>query len=110
VGYFADLIDDGLIERPLEVKGKTKPTWWRQLTAGQRVELLRGQMVKSDGIMEMELSANAERNHRLVLMTLCDESGTPVYKSLKDVQAEPSWLIDALVRLANEVNKDEGNG
>ena len=110
MGYFADLIDDGLIERALEVKGKKKTTWWRQLTAGQRVELLRGQVVKSDGTMEMELSANAERNHRLVQMTLCDESGAPLYKSLRELQAEPSWLIDALVKLANEVNKDEGNG
>ena len=38
MGYFADLIDGGLIERALEVKGKSKATYWRQLTAGQRVE------------------------------------------------------------------------
>ena len=109
MGYFADLVDEGLIERPLEVKGKAKATYWRQLTAGQRVELLRGQTVRSDGSMEMDLSANAERNQRLVQMTLCDETGAPVYRSLKDLQAEPSWLVDALVKLANEVSRDEGN-
>ncbi len=109
MGYFADLIDGGLIERALEVKGKSKATYWRQLTAGQRVELLRGQVVNSAGVMEMELSANAERNQRLVQMTLCDESGALVYKGLKELQAEPAWLVDALVKLANEVNKDEGN-
>lgn len=110
MGYFADLVDEGLVERVLEVKGKTKVTHWRQLTAGQRVELLRGQTVKSDGSMEMDLSANAERNQKLVQMTLCDAAGAPVYKALKDLQSEPSWLVDALVKLANEVNRDEGNG
>lgn len=49
MSYFDDLIDASLIQRELSVRGKTVPTWWKPLTAGQRVELLRGQVVKSNG-------------------------------------------------------------
>lgn len=114
MGYFADLIDDRLIERALELRGKSITTYWRPLTAGQRVELLRGQVVKSDGdkagVMEVELSASAERGQRLVQMTLCDKEGNPLYRTLKDMQSEPALLVEALVRLANEVHSDPGNG
>ena len=115
MGYFSDLIDSGLITRALTVRGKTKDTYWRPLTAGQRVELLRGQVIKSDGtesrVMEIVLADSAERQQKLVQMTLCTEDGTPVYKSLKELQAEPAWLADALGRLAQQVHEgDEGNG
>jgi hypothetical protein len=114
MGYFSDLIDEGLIERALEVRGKSKPTYWRQLTAGQRVELLRGQVVRAEQdavhVMEVVLSDSAERSHRLVQMTLVTETGEPVYANVKQLQGEPAWLVEALVRLANEVNNDQGNG
>lgn len=110
MSYFSGLIDTGLIERPLELRGKSVPTFWRPLTAGQRVELLRGQIVKSGaeggGVMEVELSASAERGQRLVLMTLCDADGAPLYAKLRDLQAEPALLVEALVKLANEVHAD----
>lgn len=113
MGYFSDLIDTGLITRPLTARGKTIDTHWRQLTAGQRVELLRGQVVKSDGegarVVEVVLAESAERQQRLVQMTLCDAEGNPLYKTLRELQAEPAWLVDALVKLADAVHA-EGNG
>ena len=113
MGYFDDLIDASLIQRELSVRGKTVPTWWKPLTAGQRVDLLRGQVVKSDGesasVVEVDLAQSAERSQRMVVMTLCTEDGQAVYRTLKDLQSDPSWLIDALVDLARKVH-DEGNG
>lgn len=113
MSYFDDLIDASLIQRDLSVGGKTKKTWWRQLTAGQRVELLRGQVVRIDGesasVVEVEMAQSAERSQRMVVMTLCTEDGQAVYRTLKDLQSHPSWLIDALVDLARKVH-DEGNG
>lgn len=114
MGYFADLVDSGLVSRELTLKGKSITTWWRPLTAGQRVELLRGQVVKSDGgntsIMEVDLAASAERSQRLVQLTLCDAEGVLLYKNMKELQAEPSALVEALARIASEVHRDEGNG
>ena len=113
MGYFSDLIDTGLVQRDVTMRGKSVPTWWRQLTAGQRVDLLRGQTVRSDAasgsVMEVDLAASAERNQRLVVMTLADEAGRPLYCSLKELQAEPAQLVDLLVAMANEVHRDEGN-
>ncbi len=113
MSYFDDLIDSAPIERELSVRGKTVPTWWKPLTAGQRVELLRGQVVTSDGesasVVEVDLAQSAERSQRMVVMTLCDEAGQAVYRSLKELQGEPSWLVDALVDLSRKVH-DEGNG
>lgn len=114
MGYFSDLIDTGLVQRDVTMRGKSVPTWWRQLTAGQRVDLLRGQTMRSDAasggsVMEVDLAASAERNQRLVVMTLADESGRPMYGSLKELQAEPAQLVDLLVAMANEVHRDEGN-
>ncbi len=113
MSYFDDLIDSAPIERELSVRGKTVPTWWKPLTAGQRVELLRGQVVRSDGesasVVEVDLAQSAERSQRMVVMTLCTQDGQAVYRTLKDLQSDPSWLIDALVDLARKVH-DEGNG
>jgi len=113
MSYFDDLIDASLIQRELSVRGKTVPTWWKPLTAGQRVELLRGQVVRSDGesasAVEVDLAQSAERSQRMVVMTLCTQDGQAVYRALKDLQSDPSWLIDALVDLARKVH-DEGNG
>ena len=113
MSYFDDLIDASLIQRELSVRGKTVPTWWKPLTAGQRVELLRGQVVKSNGesasVVEVDLAQSAERSQRMVVMTLCTQDGQAVYRTLKDLQCDPSWLIDALVELARKVH-DEGNG
>lgn len=112
MGYFDDLIESGLVQRDLEARGRTKATYWKPLTAGQRVELLRGQVVRSDGesasVVEVDLAQSAERSQRMVVMTLCDEAGQAVYRKLTDLQAEPSWLVDALVDLARKVH-DEGN-
>ena len=114
MGYFSDITDGSLTEKELSVRGKTKPTFWKHLTAGQRVELLRRQVVKSDGsemrIIEVNLAESAERNQRLVQMTLCDRNGNPVYGSLKELQEEPDWLVSALGALANNVHSEADEG
>lgn len=108
MGYFDDLYDSSVVTRPLTVKGKTVDTHWKELTAGQRLELLKGQVIKTDGdgvrSVEVVLSESAERQQRLVQMTLVDGEGKQVYKSLKELQAEPSWLVDELVKIAQEVH------
>lgn len=126
MGYFDDIVSTPLTERTLTVRGRSKTTYWRALTAGQKLDLLKGQVVKvepatkdDDGetprrvrpaLTEIVLADNAERNQRRVQMTLVDEDGKPVYRSLKELQAEPDFLIEALVALSIEVEADEGNG
>ena len=110
--YFAELIDDALIERDITRHGKTVKTYWKPMTAGQRVSLLRGQVVKLEGggVQEVNLSDNLERSQKQVALMLCDSEGKPVYASVTELQKKPSWLVEALVRIAGEVSAslDEG--
>ena len=113
MSYFSSLVSEALIERPLTLGNQTVTTYWRALTAGQRLTLLKGQIIKTSGeggVMEVNLAESAERNQKLVQLTLCDAEGQPVYKTLAALQAEPSRLVEALVRIANDVARDdEGN-
>lgn len=114
MGYFDDIVDDTLLERELVVRGKYKTTYWQPLTAGQKIELLRGQKITvgaGSGSQVIELSESAERNHKLVQMTLVTAERKPVYPNLKALHAEPDYLVEALAVLASEVHKegDAGN-
>lgn len=124
MGYFDDMIDDTLTERELSYNNKKKMTYWKQLTAGQRLSLLKGQSisftqsqeeVEENGekkvralpVTHIELDDNYERNCKLVQMTLCDEKGKPVFPKLSDLQLSPQDLIDELIKIAKEVQKED---
>lgn len=101
-----------LIERELKYKGNTETVYFRELTAGERVSLLRGQKIHSSpgdksSVFEIDLGENTEKTHRLIQMTLVDASGKRIYKNLQELQNDPDSKIRALGRLAADVHKEE---
>lgn len=79
---------------------------FREMTGRQQIEMSRGlrQTIRSssDTEIEVDLSTEGERGHRLVLMTLVDENGSPVYSSLQKLQDEKASKLAKLVALARE--------
>lgn len=101
-----------LIERELKYKGNTETVYFLELTAGQRVSLLRGQKIQSSpgeksSVFEIDLGENTEKTHKLIQMTLVDADGKRVYKNLQELQNEPDSKVRALAKLAADVHKDD---
>lgn len=99
-----------LIQRELKWGGKTETVFFREMTGADQLALVEGQTYRGNpkkGEVEVDVSVSLKGNYKLLLLTLVDESGNPVYGSLKQVQAEPSKKLKALTALANEVHKDE---
>lgn len=125
MGYFDEITGGNeLIERTLTVHGRSIQTWWRPLTAGQKLTLMKGHMIpvrvrtgeagepvnSAPETMQVDIGESVERNQKLVHMTLCDAEGRAVYKRLADLQAEPAWLVEALTQLASEVSTEIDSG
>lgn len=102
-----------LIKKTLKYKGKETDVFFRELTAGQQLDLAKGQKFKTTqkdgGMLEVDLGDQLEKNYRLVQLTLVTEDGQPVYRNMDKLREEPRKKIAALVILANEANKDEGD-
>ena len=99
-----------LIERELKWGGRTETVYFREMTGADQLALVEGQTYRGNpkkGEIEVDVSASLKGNHKLLLLTLVDESGKAVYTSLKQVQAEPSKKLKALTALANEVHKED---
>lgn len=101
-----------LIERELKYKGKAETVYFRELTAGERVSLLRGQKIQTSpgdkkAVIEIDLGENTEKTHRLIQMTLVTAAGDRVYKNLAALQNESDSKIRALGRLAADVHKED---
>lgn len=113
MGYFDDLIEGvGPVEKVLEYNGKSKPVFFRRITALERVKLARGQKVSvgdGKGTTELDLGELAANRHMLVLFATITEDGKQVFNGLPEVQKLPDDLVGKLAVLAQEANDDEGN-
>lgn len=104
------------IEKTLKYKGTETTVYFRELTAGEQLELAKGQRIKGskEGAYEFDLGENVAKGQQLVYMTLVDADGKRAYRNMDELRKEPSKKIQALVKLANEVTKDDdedaGNG
>lgn len=104
-----------LIQRELKWGGKTETVYFREMTAGDALKINEGTKYQGNaknGEVTIDVFAGIQSKHRLVQATLVTAEGKPVYASMKDLQAEPNKKVSALVKLADEVHKDdedEGN-
>jgi hypothetical protein len=109
---FASLVSDAPVERELKFRGKTETVYFKPLTAGQQLELSKGQKMsqgKDGATFELDMGDHARRNYQMLQMTLCDEDGKRVFRNLQELQEEPRDLIQKLVELALEVQADQGD-
>ena len=60
-------------------------------------------------IRRVNLGEFHKRNAMMVFYSNVREDGTPAFKSEREVLALPAKLLDALVKLADEVNKEDGD-
>lgn len=98
-----------LITKILTIGGNEETVYFRELTAGEQLDLLRG--VKSlrnkDGNLEFDFAANVENGMKLLQKTLVTEGGDLVYRNMEKIRAEPAKRIGKLIQLANEVVKED---
>lgn len=97
-----------------EIGGKTY--WFREITAGERLQLLKGQKVSRQGnatSFELDLGQNEEQRQKLVLFSTCNENGSAYFANLQALQKESAKLVNKLYAQAEAVNSEEddpGNG
>lgn len=95
---------------PISVGEKAGTVYARRLTGAQKLALVRGKRYSFDGStkqvanIEIDLGANEEDRHKMVLYAICDEKGKDRFKSLADVQVLPAELIEALYKIAKAHN------
>lgn len=88
----------------------TETVYFREMTGADQLALVEGQTYKGNpkkGEFEIDVATNVKSSQKLLLMTLVTAEGKPVYANLKQVQAETRRKLDALIKLANDVHKDD---
>lgn len=105
------LADDGPAVRQLTFKGKTIDVHFRRISASQKAELLKGQTVQAaagkTSTYEIDLGENAKNKMLMVFYSVANPDGSQHFKKLEQVRAIDNGKVDALYKLAVEVNKDE---
>lgn len=103
-----------LISKELTTRGGAcSVVYFKELTAGQQNQLLKGQVVRVDkagSVMERDVQLADEQSKRLVVMTCCDEHGKPLFSSLQKLFEEPAGKIQQLIRLAGEAQTEFEEG
>ena len=102
---FAAYIDDTPKEKTITYGGKDIPVLFRRLTGAERLQLTAGQkgsMGAGGANWEFDMGDQLSRNQTLVQLSLCDEAGDKVYKSLKQLREDPGDLTNALITVALE--------
>lgn len=115
--FFADLLDTELAEKTLTYRGKSKQVFFKPLTAGESLALLKGQAVPftigadgqptGGGVVSFDLYDNREKQLKALAFRLCDEKGKAVFRNLNDLSSQPLDLINALLELLGEVNAEQ---
>jgi hypothetical protein len=102
------------IEREISYLGQKGVAYFKRITAGQRAALLKGQRMtrRADegATMDVDLGESMVTRHKMVQFSCCDANGRPRFKTLGDVQAAPSSLVDVLYDIASDVNSEEEEG
>lgn len=111
--YFAELLaGEQLLEKIVEQNGRSLQVWFRQITAAERVKLLVGKRVNvgEKNTMDVDIADVVRNRHQLVQFSACRSDGSPLFKSIGEVQALPDWLANQLAEYADEANKDRDAG
>ena len=101
-----------LITRNITVNGKPETIYFRELTGGDQLVLMKGQKYRGGGNkgVEIDLGDQLERTYRMILLTLVNEDGKPVYPTLDDLKKETAKRLKALVREARKVHEEDDEG
>lgn len=109
--YYDDIIDGEAESRTFTYRGKEKTVFFRRITGGERIALLRGQKMQAGGdskpTFSIDLADSAERNALLIAYSNVDETGKPVFSGAEAVKKLPDDLITILHKFASEVNAEE---
>lgn len=109
--FFADLLTETPVERTLTYGGVSKKVYFRRINGAERLALTSSQkfLVGGEGskpTMEMSLQDALRKNQQLVQMASVDQDGKKLFKNLDEVQAMPAQLVEAIAKLAEEVNRE----
>lgn len=103
-----------VVAREVEFDGKKGTVYFRRISAGERVLLLKGQKVLGKAgeaaTVEIDLAENARTKHLMVKFSACKADKTPVFKSLDDVAKNDAKVIDMLYQHAAAVNGEDDAG
>jgi hypothetical protein len=107
MGAYDDMLSDSVIERTLDYNGKSKKVYFKQLTAGQRINMSRGQKFavnarsREEGV-QVDMGDTMERGHKFLLYCHVTAEGKQVFNGLKEIQDLPEDLIAKLQDLADD--------
>lgn len=102
--------NSGPVERTVRWGGQEQIGYFRRISAGERMQLVQGQKVTAtNGQAEIEIDLGAQENtkHRMVFFACCKQDGSRLFDKVKDVAALDGSLVNALFKIAQDVNKDE---
>ena len=102
--------EDAPVAREVTIGDETQTVWFRAISAGQRERIVQGLKLKhvpgTGAEIEIDLGANEKQRQMLVMYSVCDERGQRLFKSEDEVKKIPQRKLDALARIAEEVNAD----
>lgn len=110
---FDHLYSNAPIERELTYRGKTEAFHFKRMTAGERIEMRRGNIgtVKGgEATVTLDLSEADKRNAIFLFYVVCKPDGKRVFKNVAEVHDLPGDLLDALVKLANDALEETAEG
>jgi len=109
--YFQDICDAAFapVPKSINIVGIQRDVYVRRLSAKDRLSLLPTDRIQVGQGASQSISMRdvVEKNNLLIKMAIVDSGGKPVFKDLKEVADLPDILNAALLRVANEVNKEE---
>lgn len=109
--YFQDICDAAFapVPKSINIVGIQRDVYVRRLSAKDRLSLLPTDRIQVGQGASQSISMKdvVEKNNLLIKMAIVDSGGKPVFKDLKEVADLPDILNAALLRVANEVNKEE---
>lgn len=111
--FYKDLIGNNVIEKELSYRGIKRVVFFKPLTAGQRVDISRGQRINVGGSkaaengLEIDAGETLLRTHKFLAFCNVTADGKQIFKGVKEVGELPEDLVNELNALANEALNDE---
>lgn len=109
--YFQDICDAAFapVPKSINIVGIQRDVYVRRLSAKDRLSLLPTDRIQVGQGASQSISMKdvVEKNNLLIKLAIVESNGKPVFKDLKEVADLPDILNAALLRVANEVNKEE---